>query len=211
MDHFNTSAGSDSAPSAPAAPDNPYFTSGNPGLGVPATVPGPYWFHMVTEEIRNVILQASLVPDHENVMQLSEAIQVMILNSLAPEASETVKGIIEIATDAEAQLFTALKAIDGAKLNTAFKGSNQSLAASGYQKLPGGLILQWGADVAGASPITETYPIAFPNAVLYVGIMATDTSVNNYAALHGLPTLTNFTYKKASGASTTQFWFAIGY
>ena len=42
-----------------------------------------------------------------------------------------------------------------------FTGSNQSLAASGYQKLPGGLILQWGTGTGGAA---FTFPIAFPTA-----------------------------------------------
>ena len=32
---------------------------------------------------------------------------------------------------------------------TQFTGTNQSLNASGYQKLPGGLIIQWGNIVTG--------------------------------------------------------------
>lgn len=84
MDHFNTSAGSASIPTAPAAPDNPYFTSGNPSLGVPATVPGPYWFHMISEEMRKVIIEAGLTPDHENLTQLHEAIQILIAAGITP-------------------------------------------------------------------------------------------------------------------------------
>ena len=48
----------------------------------------------------------------------------------------------------------------------------QSLVANGYQKLPGGLIVQWvtGSSTAVAGGITAsatlTYPIAFPNGVL---------------------------------------------
>lgn len=104
MDHFNTSAGSASEPTAPAAPDNPYFTSGNPGLGVPATVPGPYWFHMISEEILNVITAAGITPDHEDLTQLQTAILSLITAAIpdAPsDASETVKGIAEIATQPE--------------------------------------------------------------------------------------------------------------
>lgn len=84
MDHFNTSAGSASVPAAPAAPDNPYFTSGNPSLGVPATVPGPYWFHMISQEIRNVLIEAGLTPDHENLTQLHEAIEILIAAGITP-------------------------------------------------------------------------------------------------------------------------------
>jgi hypothetical protein len=106
MDRYNRGAGSASAPSAPAAADNPYFTEGNPTLGVPATQPGPWWFHMITEELRAVIVAAGLTPDHEDLDQLSEAIQALIEAGLAPAASETVSGIVELATSAEAQAGT---------------------------------------------------------------------------------------------------------
>lgn len=55
-------------------------------------------------------------------------------------------------------------------MQNGFTGANQSLSASGYQKLPGGLIVQWGIyDNGGYSPNvgtsgpTVTLPIAFPN------------------------------------------------
>lgn len=79
-------------------------------------------------------------------------------------ASETAIGLVELATDAEAQAFTANKFIDGEKLATAFKGSNQSLAASGYQKFPGGLIVMMGTVTVGisATNVVVTLPITLP-------------------------------------------------
>lgn len=88
----------------------------------------------------------------------------------------------------------------------------RSLAASGYQKLPGGLIIQWGL-ASTNGPTSVTFPIAFPNAVtrviaapgqgnVTVGIGAgTTTGVNiaTYAAPTG-----------ANAASNTN-WIAIGY
>lgn len=51
-----------------------------------------------------------------------------------------------------------------------FTGANQSLTASGYQKLPGGLIVQWmTGPVCGAESVAYaalSFPIAFPNACL---------------------------------------------
>ena len=47
-----------------------------------------------------------------------------------------------------------------------FTGTNQSLAASGFQKLPGGLIIQWGS-VSGlttTTPSNVTFPVSFPTA-----------------------------------------------
>lgn len=74
-----------------------------------------------------------------------------------------------IASAAEAQALTDDSlALTPKKLADAFKGGNQSLLTNGYQKLPGGLILQWGS-VSGALGGTAaiTFPIAFPNAALH--------------------------------------------
>lgn len=50
-----------------------------------------------------------------------------------------------------------------ATTNSPFNGSNQSLASNGYQKLPGGLILQWGqVTCSGSADVTWTFPISFP-------------------------------------------------
>lgn len=51
-------------------------------------------------------------------------------------------------------------------------------ASSGYQKLPGGLILQWGFANAGpdSNGAAITFPIAFPTAAL--SVVATNTDVN---------------------------------
>lgn len=50
-------------------------------------------------------------------------------------------------------------------LESEFTGANQSMGSGGYQKLPGGLILQWGSYTAAASDIayTVSLPIAFPH------------------------------------------------
>ena len=51
-------------------------------------------------------------------------------------------------------------------------GSQQSLGASGYLKLPGGVIIQWGTMTTVSTDSTGTlfsYPITFPNAVAFIG------------------------------------------
>lgn len=108
---------------------------------------------------------------------LLAAIQANI--PVVPDASTTVKGKVQLATATEAQEFAdALKALTPSTLNQALKGSNQQLTEAGYQKLPGGLILQW-ATGASANPgnpvgnvyegaVTINFPIAFPNACIRV-------------------------------------------
>jgi len=94
----------------------------------------------------------------------------------AKVASETALGIVELATAAEAQAFTADKYIDGAKLAAALQGANQSLATSGYQKLPGGLIIQWGTANIPATTTTITLPIVYPTAhILVIGSSVDNT------------------------------------
>jgi hypothetical protein len=70
---------SDSAPQPPTDPSIGYPTGGNPAQGVPATIPGPYWYHMITESLRKVITDAGLEPNHTDLNQLAEA-----LGNLAP-------------------------------------------------------------------------------------------------------------------------------
>lgn len=94
---------------------------------------------------------------------------------------------------------------------------NASLTSSGYQKLPSGLIIQWGSIfVAPSSTGTVTYPIAFPNEMLavfatngfatytatntpFVGIVPTNTRKVSATVQNGY-----------SASANTINWFAIG-
>jgi len=101
-----------------------------------------------------------------------------------------------------------------------FTGANQSLAESGYQKLPGGLIIQWGIGVADASGIlTVTWPIQFPNKCF---VTQATTNGNSSGAIQTLKymskTTTGGSYSVAYVSGTTWYgsalsadWFAIGY
>ena len=67
------------------------------------------------------------------------------------------------AADAQAQTNT-IKPLSPAGLSLALQGGNQSISANGYQKLPGGVIIQWGqVGGVGVGGTTATYAIAFPN------------------------------------------------
>ncbi len=50
-----------------------YPTGGNAQLGIPATKPGAAWYYMITEELRNIIVNAGLTPDHTDLTQLVQA------------------------------------------------------------------------------------------------------------------------------------------
>lgn len=82
----------------------------------------------------------------------------------------------------------------------------RSLSANGWQRLPSGLIIQWGNSTG-----SFTFPIAFPNNVFGVYAQlywnnSTMTAVNNIVPN---PTLTGATWFNGIGAGAGR-WFAIG-
>lgn len=86
-----------------------------------------------------------------------------------------------------------------------------SLASSGYQKLPGGLILQWGSLIVPGGGQTVTFPIAFPSVCygVYTGTYYATNPSNAYVSLTAFPTTTNFGITTNTGTPGAS-WFAIG-
>lgn len=81
-------------------PDDSYVdavpASGVEGSAVPASA-----LEDVQREIINVVTEAGLTPDGEDLTQLEQAIAAMIAAGV-PDASAIVRGIVELATEAEA-------------------------------------------------------------------------------------------------------------
>lgn len=101
MERFNQAAGAAGAPSAPAAPTDKFFTNGSPGV-TPATVPGAWWFHMITEELRAVVVQAGLTPAHGTLTQVRDAILALI----PPAGALVVRGAARV-TSANSQAISS--------------------------------------------------------------------------------------------------------
>jgi hypothetical protein len=79
----------------------------------------------------------------------------------APLASPTLTGTPLAPTAASNTSTTQIA-------TTAFANPGSSLVSGGYQKLPSGMIMQWGSISATTSGATFTFPIAFPTGCLYV-------------------------------------------
>lgn len=106
-------------------------------------------------------------------------------------------------------------AVDGSAQLGSSAVFGSSIGSSGYQKLPSGLILQWGIASTGASPVAVTFPIAFPNACRAVTLGALyATSAAGAQVTSALSTtgfslqMTTFTGTNLPGQSVT--WMAIG-
>lgn len=130
-----------------------------------------------------------------------------------PAATSGVAGISRYGTAAETDAGTLSDvAVTPAGLGIA----TRSLAANGYLRLPSGLIMQWGTATASASAdVAVTFPIAFPNALRWLGGNPTG-NVNN---LHMVftsesETTTGFSFNAiTAGGRNAQAvnWLAIGH
>lgn len=94
-----------------------------------------------------------------------------------------------------------------------FTGSGKQLTTqNGYQKLPGGLVLQWGLKTVAAGNTTVTLPVAFGTAMF----LATATQSSPYGGgltVNNIITVSNFTtanFNIASNVPGGVYWFAIG-
>lgn len=99
----------------------------------------------------------------------------------------------------------------GVVLQSAFTGSNVSLTGNGYQKLPSGLIIQWGSLTVPAGGTLVNFPIAFTSAC-YSWVCGTNYPANpsnSYVSLTAFPTTTGFGVVANTGTPGVA-WIAIG-
>jgi hypothetical protein len=92
----------------------------------------------------------------------------------------------------------------------------RTYAVSGWQRLPGGLIIQWGANVvAGNSVSTISYPVAFATQAYAgsctAGFTGTETAASGVLNLNGTGSSASFfQLGNATGGSITYTWLVVG-
>ena len=107
----------------------------------------------------------------------------------------------ELATKQYADLKVAL---------ASFVGTNQNLSGNGYQKLPGGLIIQW-ADIDAYKRQVAYFPITFPNSCVFACANHTGTDSDALATVYDY-TQSQFKLSwNLSADPVSQYVFAIGY
>lgn len=174
--------------------------------------------------VRIVLLDSSAEIKPGFLVKVSEGVtladSIWMLTTDAPIVLGTTalafarKGETIFASNAESQALSVLnKAMAPGTLDQAFKGSNQSFGTNGYQKLPGGLIIQWGTTgtIAVGAGNVVTLPLSFPNNNFAVNITAISQSGNQQT--HDLITakaLGNFTIQNSSNLTATFYFIAIG-
>ncbi|EEZ0866189.1 TPA: hypothetical protein ACHYY3_004421 [Escherichia coli] len=197
------------------------FTRGNPQTGTPATDLDDDYFDMLQEELCSVVEASGASLEKGRHDQLLTALRVLLLSRKNPFGDIKSDGTVK----------TALQNLglgEAAKRNVG-NGQNQipdmaafasSLSSTGFQKLPSGLIIQWGI-VSGASNYTVTYPVTFPNRSLALLAVPHTTSLAGISAM-GIANCSDITksqfYIIVGGISQGEivkyerscFWVAIG-
>lgn len=200
------------------------YTDGSVAGGIAATRLRAAAFNAMQEELAHIVESAGILLDINDMTQVMAAIKKLTLSRAHPFA--------DIKADGSAAVAEALSnlGLGTAATKNVGTGSNQlpdmtsfaaSLSGSGWQKLPGGLIIQWGQVLSNSGGFAPwTYPIAFPNACFHVYTSAfVGASANNFTLTEignpGLTAVTTACYVNGVQSSTAGQvgvrYMAIGY
>jgi len=173
------------------------YRNGDLGLGVAPTQLDAAALNHMQEEIARVIEAGGIALDGATYNQLLLALRAAGVFTTPATGDRTTKA-------ATTAMFTNEFA--------------SSFGASGYQKLPTGLILQWGSALTDGSGVAVvSLPITFPTATRGVWAMyngSTGPTTNRVVGCNS-PTASSFTLYAADNAgaavSATINWFALGH
>lgn len=111
----------------------------------------------------------------------------------------TADQAVQVATAAQSRAMTANNVyLSPLQLANAFTGTNQQLltgGASGFQRLPGGLIIQWGTTPQTSTSALVTFPIPFSNSVFSVTLSPQGPSGATTQAVFSVTGLTNTSFE----------------
>lgn len=156
----------------------------------------------------------------DSLQYINSAFQTLSTNVLTLSGSTKALSVVDSPTiDLSYNSTTGTLSASVSSIDSFFTGTNRSLVTpSGFQKLPGGLIINWGrANIAGEGTVVLNYAQSFTGEVLGVSVAALGTAGDNWAIIGAFPTsLTQINLgRNWSGAGTNEtnwcFYIAIGY
>ena len=123
-----------------------------------------------------------------------------------------------VPTGATATGTALIRAADAAAARTAIGADGEfSLAATGWQRLPSGLIIQWGTQsVSANSTLTGSFPIAFPSACFaFLSSHGIGGNWQNYDSFNvmggaGAISLTQYQISSFDDLTAPYSWIALG-
>ncbi|SQN17040.1 Uncharacterised protein [Escherichia coli] len=174
---------------------------------------------MLQEELCSVVEASGASLEKARHDQLLTALRALLLSRKNPFGDIKSDGTVKTALE-------NLGLGEAAKRNVG-TGENQvpdmssfgnSLTANGYQKLPGGMIIQWGSfsvSPTGGSvgTVDITLPVAFPAACRSVNalISTNDPSARSVGFDIGSTNRTKIRFTYTSATTNSIYWMAVGY
>lgn len=137
------------------------FTRGNPQTGTPATDLDDDYFDMLQEELCSVVEASGASLEKGRHDQLLTALRALLLSRKNPFGDIKSDGTVQTALE-NLDLGTAATKNVGTGAGQIPDMSSFS-SGSEWQRLPGGLIIQWGTAISGQAGDVQTnpFPIAF--------------------------------------------------
>ncbi|HGU0308706.1 hypothetical protein ODY09_10635 [Escherichia coli] len=201
------------------------FTRGNPQTGTPATDLDDDYFDMLQEELCSVVEASGASLEKGRHDQLLTALRALLLSRKNPFGDIKSDGTVKMALE-NLGLGEAAKRNVGTGKNQIPDMNNftSSLTSPGWQKLPSGLIIQWGtANPSSTGEVFITFPVAFSAYPMYVGFGPQQVSLPNVvqSPVISAPTITNLgcgvrnlMIPTAGGVPVASmssfFWIAVG-
>ncbi len=157
-----------------------------------------------------MITTSSTVGSVNLALLAGDSLAINNVSVVAPYAMSSGSDLLLISDGVLWRAHASLECLRTSALFGSLMGTN------GYQKLPSGLILQWGttALISAGGTLVVTLPVAFPNTNLNAGCMAQYSNSPNTGYVVSIfgRTLTNLSfYNSNTGTALSATWFAIGF
>lgn len=143
------------------------------------------------------------------VIEGADAFRAVTPSALSARTATTVRtGLVELATNAETIAGTdGTRAITPAALAAAFV---REQLETGFQKLPGGTLIQWGkAFIAPDGTTRIAFPQAFPTACQYASAVSIDSVQPAFSVASKNAESIKFQHSGNGGVNA--IWVAVGY
>jgi len=184
----------------------------------------PYFTGSETAGVLDFKDEDNMASDSATAVASQQSIKAYVDSNVSSDASTTVKGIVELLTDAELVTGTDnTRAATAANILSLFASSSQS--TNGYARIPlnisgafDEIIIQWGTYTGGASNPTVNLNLTFPNTNLAVFTTGVQVNFNTNAQITNVlsKTASNFTAATVNSTNASAqvwdfYWLAIGY
>ena len=174
MDRVYQSNAIETPPSSVASSGS-YPTAGNKASGQLATVPGPYWFYSITEEIRNAIVKAGLTPDAAKVNQLADALGKFLPLSGGTMTGNLGMGNKNINAVRSIELIPTQSSTDGGFIDFHYAGATGDYTSRIIESESGKLSI-----AAPNGVYLNTHKVITSEGGLLNGLLLVGTSDNNF-------------------------------